>query len=99
MQPATEQRIRERAYQIWEDEGHPHGRDQNHWRQARYDLAIDDDGTDRDLANNPGIGASPGTRIGDVDNLDGESTFEGDVLNDTTPAGGIDPKQRGRTNH
>jgi hypothetical protein len=29
---------------------------------------------------------------------DGESTFEGDVLNDTTPSGAINPKQTARTN-
>lgn len=98
MQPSTEQRIRERAYQIWEDEGHPHGRDQDHWRQARNELAIGDDETDRDLANNPGIGTSPGT-TGTSDTLDGENTYEGDVLNDATPAGGVNPNQRGRTNH
>ncbi|HUC69055.1 MAG TPA: DUF2934 domain-containing protein [Stellaceae bacterium] len=29
-----EERIRERAYQIWEREGKPHGRDAEHWQQA-----------------------------------------------------------------
>ena len=29
---------------------------------------------------------------------EGENTVEGDVMNDTTPAGGINPRQRGRTN-
>ncbi len=29
-----EQRIRERAYQIWLDEGCPDGRDREHWRRA-----------------------------------------------------------------
>ena len=29
-----ERRVRERAYQIWEQEGRPHGRDAHHWQQA-----------------------------------------------------------------
>lgn len=29
-----EQRIRERAYEIWENEGCPEGRGDEHWRQA-----------------------------------------------------------------
>ena len=30
--------------------------------------------------------------------LEGDNTFEGDVKNDTTAQGGVDPNQRGRTN-
>ena len=29
-----EHRIRERAYRIWEEQGRPHGRHEDHWRQA-----------------------------------------------------------------
>ncbi|MBB3236237.1 hypothetical protein [Phyllobacterium endophyticum] len=54
--------------------------------------------TDTDLKRNPGIGTSKGT-IRDRDaEPDGENTFEGDVENDTTSAGGVDPRQRGRQN-
>jgi hypothetical protein len=34
--------IRERAYAIWLDEGQPHGRDPDHWREA--ELEIDREG-------------------------------------------------------
>jgi hypothetical protein len=34
-----EQRIRERAYQIWLDEGQPDGRDKEHWEQAEKQIA------------------------------------------------------------
>lgn len=56
--------------------------------------------SDADLEGDPGIGRSKGmTRAGsDASITEGESTFEGDVENDTTPQGGIDPDQRGRTN-
>jgi hypothetical protein len=33
-----ERRIRERAYQIWESEGKPHGRDDKHWRRAETEV-------------------------------------------------------------
>ncbi len=29
-----EDKIRERAYGIWEEEGYPHGRAEDHWRRA-----------------------------------------------------------------
>ncbi|WP_347138241.1 hypothetical protein [Paracoccus sp. SSK6] len=53
--------------------------------------------SDKDLQDDPGIGRSKGTDPGDPQ-IGGDNTFEGDVLNDTTPQGGIDPDQRGRTN-
>lgn len=34
-----EQKIRERAYQIWEQEGRIHGRDEHHWHMAKLELA------------------------------------------------------------
>src|SRR5687767_8110010 len=53
-----------------------------------------------DLEDNPGIGASKGTKAGkgDPDLIEGESTFEGDVESDTNPQGGVDPRHVGRTN-
>lgn len=32
---SDEQRIRERAYQIWEAKGRPEGQDDQHWSEAR----------------------------------------------------------------
>lgn len=56
--------------------------------------------TDADLKGNPGIGISKGMSMaqGDPDDILANSTFEGDVQNDTTPQGGVDPDQVGRTN-
>ncbi|HRO14177.1 MAG TPA: hypothetical protein PLL33_03875 [Paracoccus sp. (in: a-proteobacteria)] len=53
--------------------------------------------SDADLRNDPGIGSSKGADRSDPE-IGGENTFEGDVMNDTTPEGGIDPLQRGREN-
>lgn len=55
--------------------------------------------SDKDLRDNPGIGASKGTaKLGDDDVLDGENTFEGDVENDASRGNRIDPNKMGRTN-
>jgi hypothetical protein len=53
--------------------------------------------SDADLRGNLGIGSSKGA-AGSDEPRDGENTFEGDVLSDTTPSGGIDLRQVGRTN-
>jgi Protein of unknown function (DUF2934) len=33
-----ERQVRERAYQIWEQEGRVHGRDEQHWHRAKLEL-------------------------------------------------------------
>ena len=53
--------------------------------------------SDADLKGNPGIGSSKGA-WGEEDRVGGDNSFEGDVMNDTTPQGGVDPDRRGRTN-
>ena len=54
-----------------------------------------------DLKDNPGIGSSKGTTMAgeDADLIEGENTVEGDIENDVTPQGGIDPNQRSRVSH
>jgi len=57
--------------------------------------------SDRDLVRNPGIGLSKGTTRADaaVDfEPDGDNTVQGDVENDVSYGGGVDPNQIGRTN-
>ncbi len=34
-----ERRIQQRAYELWESEGHPQGREQDHWQQAEREIA------------------------------------------------------------
>jgi len=36
--PVEEDEIRRHAYEIWEREGRPEGRAEEHWRQAEADL-------------------------------------------------------------
>ena len=56
--------------------------------------------TDADLKGNPGIGSSKGlgSAGADPEDLEGDSTFEGDVENETTREGGVDPDHVGRHN-
>lgn len=60
---------------------------------------------DSDLRGNPLIGGSKGATMagisaGELEELTGETTIEGDVENDTNPHGGIDKpiKRAGRPN-
>jgi len=39
---AREHRIRERAYHLWEQDGRPHGRDQEYWERARELIAMEE---------------------------------------------------------
>lgn len=54
--------------------------------------------TDADLKGNPGIGQSRGMTGRDIEDIEADSTVEGDVENETKLDGGIDPNHRGRKN-
>lgn len=41
---SDDQRIRERAHRLWEDEGRPEGRAEIHWAQAREIVALEENG-------------------------------------------------------
>lgn len=47
-----EQRIRKRAYEIWEGEGRPEGREAEHWDRARFLIGIEEN-ADAALLSNP----------------------------------------------
>lgn len=51
----VEDRIRRRAYALWEQEGRPDGRDADHWALAREEIVIDDT-LSRPLLPNPAGG-------------------------------------------
>ena len=38
-QDDLERRIQQRAYELWESEGRPHGREHAHWQQAQNEIA------------------------------------------------------------
>lgn len=43
MQDDREERIRRRAHEIWEREGQPEGKHDEHWAQATAEVAAEDD--------------------------------------------------------
>ncbi len=53
-QDTDEDRIRNKAHEIWESEGHPHGRDEDHWAQAKEIIAIQDSLSDTLLPRDTG---------------------------------------------
>ncbi|MEW4397742.1 DUF2934 domain-containing protein [Agrobacterium tumefaciens] len=40
MQVSEQEWISKRAYTLWEKEGHPHGRDADHWEQAKHEFSL-----------------------------------------------------------
>ncbi len=52
----TERRIRERAYQLWDEDGRPQGREAEHWERARFLVGIED---------NPEAGQLPNPEVED----------------------------------
>lgn len=49
--PEREQRVRERAYLLWEAEGKPHGRDVEFWERARELVAMEESAGSGQLPN------------------------------------------------
>ena len=99
-QESDDERIRHRAHQLWEAEGQPHGRDQDHWDQAREIIAIEDSQGATLLPRNTGAEEPVEDRqiassYGDVPNLtdQGES-----ALTDTSrePSFAPPPKEKPR---
>jgi len=45
MRSDREERIRRRAYEIWQSEGHAHGRHEDHWHRAEREIAADEAGS------------------------------------------------------
>jgi hypothetical protein len=74
------ERIRERAHQIWENEGKPEGRDAEHWEQAKRE--IDSEGSD---------GENGGAEAGDgeaVTAAGGQGVASGLQSGGSVPSGG-----------
>ena len=65
------------------------------------DLGADVPRPPSDLKRNPGIGASKGAFAAtgaDPETIEAGNTAEGDVMNDATSGGGVNPGKVGRTN-
>lgn len=53
---STEERIRARAYALWEEEGRPHGRAEAHWDMASELVAIEENQRSTLLPRDTGAG-------------------------------------------
>ena len=68
-------RIAQKAHELWEADGRPHGRDQDHWDQAREMVAIEDSQADTLLPRDAGADtpieepAEALQNLGDMPNL------------------------------
>ncbi len=90
-----EDRIRERAHRIWEEEGRPHGRHEEHWQRARREILGNkappnfrpgEPGAAEDIPSQSG--GLPGTGISDRMGVDELGVAEDQPgPNDTLPAG------------
>jgi hypothetical protein len=67
--PEHEQRVRERAYHLWETDGKPHGRDVEYWQRAREQIATEDsaeaDGRSK-AQSDPGVVEAAGTEEAEI---------------------------------
>jgi len=55
----NEERIRRRAHEIWQREGQPEGRDQDHWEQACREIAAEAAPDEAPTPTAPDGGATP----------------------------------------
>jgi hypothetical protein len=44
MRSDREERIKQRAYALWQSEGHRHGRHEDHWHRAEREIAAEEAG-------------------------------------------------------
>ncbi|WP_206513297.1 DUF2934 domain-containing protein [Pelagibacterium montanilacus] len=78
----SDEDIRRRAYELWEKEGKPEGRDLEHWLRASEDSGSADDGPQEDGSTEGPIGAAGD----DPGKTGGENTLEGDEPDSTGTA-------------
>jgi Protein of unknown function (DUF2934) len=62
--PDREERIRERAHQIWEREGRPVGKDSEHWERACREIDAED-AHPKPEESEPSRGPAPGSAAGE----------------------------------
>ena len=46
MRSNREERIKQRAYELWQTEGHGHGRHEDHWHRAEREITAEEAGPD-----------------------------------------------------
>ena len=88
--PARDQRIRDRAYHLWDEEGRPHGRDVEFWERAEALIGMQDSAGSGQLpATGPSSTETPVEEASIQENL-GEFPSQLTDQGETTPT----PKAR-----
>ena len=97
--PEREERVRERAYHLWEADGKPHGRDVEYWQRARELVAMEENaGAGRlpNPQNHPEASRQTGVEEAEIQENLGEFpdrfTDQGDVQ--ATPSAAHSPRRR-----
>ncbi|WP_274424051.1 DUF2934 domain-containing protein [Chelativorans sp. YIM 93263] len=73
MSSDREEKIRRRAYELWEAEGHPEGRHHEHWERAAREIEVEEGGNADDAEipempeDFPESGSSSGVSSGSAD--------------------------------
>jgi hypothetical protein len=93
--PARHDRIRQRAYLLWEADGRPHGRDQEYWQRAEALISVEDSTAAGRLPNpQTKPDAAPGAKVETAETQDSQGESP-DRSTDQT-ARRQAPKPRGR---
>jgi hypothetical protein len=79
-----EQRIRERAYDLWQKAGEPHGQHDEHWAQAELDLGRESEGADASASDVDEDGAVGGSGTSGL-----EAGIDGLTAPDTNSSGSL----------
>lgn len=85
----THEMIRLKAYEIWEREGFPEGREREHWEIAELELGLSPDEMD-------GGDNSMDTEDGGMEASSRATSYEGN--GDAEAGGGANPARRSRPN-
>lgn len=72
-----EEKIRQRAYELWEQEGQPEGAEQDHWRLAREELEAEQLSAEANILGTESGSESQSDAESDAES---ESESESDVL-------------------
>lgn len=92
--PEREEKVRERAYRLWEEEGRPEGRHAYHWERAREIVAIEETGLPKRKKSTVDPGTGSGEPVEPAEAIENAGEFPGLTdLGDESPQV---PRRRGK---
>ena len=94
MRSDREERIRQRAYAIWQSEGHAHGREEEHWHRAEREISAEEAGSNKASRRAPRSGKAAAEKSAAVSPARSRSV--GTETRAQKPASPKEPPPRGR---